>query len=246
MTTAVIVQARTGSTRLPGKVLKDIGGRTVLKEVLDRCGRIPGADVVVCAIPEAPDDDVLVAPAERAGAVVVRGSETDVLSRYAKAAAFVEAAIVMRVTSDCPLIDPQVCGAVLRLRAESAVDYASNGLEPSFPQGLDCEAFTAAALAEAAAKATEAYDREHVTPWLIRAPHLMRANLRSDDPALARLRWTLDYPEDLAFMRAVFAALPPGASGGMADVLAVLARNPSIAVINTVRNQRVDRNAIPS
>jgi spore coat polysaccharide biosynthesis protein SpsF len=238
MTTAVIVQARTGSTRLPGKVLMSLGHRTVLEEVLDRCRHIPGADVVVCAIPEAAIDDALIAPAERVGAVVVRGSETDVLSRYAKAATAVGATTVMRVTSDCPLIDPEVCGAVLRLRAQEGADYASNAIEVTFPHGLDCEAFTAAVLHEAAARATEPYDREHVTPWLIRAPHLRRVNHGSGDPSLARLRWTLDFPEDLAFMRTVFAALPQGAAGGMADVLAVIGRNPAISDINEMRNQR--------
>jgi glutamate-1-semialdehyde 2,1-aminomutase/spore coat polysaccharide biosynthesis protein SpsF len=238
MTTAVIVQARTGSTRLPGKVLMSLGRHTVLEEVLDRCRRIPGADVVVCAIPEAAVDDVLIAPAERAGAVVVRGSETDVLGRYAKAAAAVGASTVMRVTSDCPLIDPQVCAEVLRLREREGADYASNALPSTFPHGLDCEAFTAAALTEAASKATVPYDREHVTPWLIRASHLKRSNYPSGDPSLARLRWTLDFPEDLAFLRAVFAALPPGGSAGMADVLAVIQRNPEIVEINAARNPR--------
>ena len=244
MTTAVIVQARTGSTRLPGKVLMSIGRRTVLEEVLDRCRRIPGADVVVCAIPEAAVDDVLIAPAERVGAVVVRGSETDVLSRYAKAAAAVGATTVMRVTSDCPLIDPQVCGEVLRLRAREGADYASNALEATFPHGLDCEAFTATALSDAASSATEAYDREHVTPWLIRAAHFKRANYSSGDPSLARLRWTLDFAEDLAFVRAVFAALPPGGSAGMGDILAVMMRHPEIAEINAMHNPRHKRRGI--
>jgi spore coat polysaccharide biosynthesis protein SpsF len=203
-----------------------------LEVVLGRCKLIPGVDVVVCAIPELPRDDVLIAPAERAGAVIVRGSETDVLSRYVKAAAVVAATEVMRVTSDCPLIDPQVCDAVLQLRAREGADYASNILERTFPKGLDCEAFTTAALAEAAAKANEPADREHVTEWLIRAPHLKRANLQSGNPELARLRWTLDYPEDLAFMRAIFAALPPGSRGRMSEIVSIIERDPKIAEIN--------------
>ena len=238
MRTAVIVQARTGSTRLPGKVMMPLAGHTVLEEVLCRCRTIPGIDVVVCAIPEGPRDDALIALAEGSGAVVVRGSESDVLDRYAKAAETVGANIVMRITSDCPLIDPEICGAVLRLRASEAADYASNVLEPSYPKGLDCEAFTATALAEAAARASEVSDREHVTPWLIRAPHLKRVNLLSGNPRLARMRWTLDYPEDLAFVRAVFAALPTGSPSGMPDVLAVLERQPSIAAINAARTVR--------
>src|SRR5439155_5489828 len=126
--------------------------------------------------------DSLIAPAESVGAVVVRGSALDVLSRCAKGDAAVRATTVMRVTSDCPLIDPQVCGSVLRLREREGADYASNNIEPSFPHGLDCEAFTSAALAEAAARAIESYDREHVTPWITGAPHFKCVNHHSGDP----------------------------------------------------------------
>jgi glutamate-1-semialdehyde 2,1-aminomutase/spore coat polysaccharide biosynthesis protein SpsF len=216
-------------------VLEKIGNRTVLEEVLHRCKHIPGADIVVCAIPDASRDDRLAVLVERARCTIVRGSESDVLARYAKAAKVVRAAVILRITADCPLLDPEVCGAVLSLRAREGADYASNGLELSFPKGLDSEAFTAAALAEAAAKANSAYDREHVTPWLIRAPHIKRVNLFSGDPRLARLRWTLDYPEDLTFLRAVFAKLPPDART-MSEVLAVIEREPAIMGINALRN----------
>jgi spore coat polysaccharide biosynthesis protein SpsF (cytidylyltransferase family) len=106
MTIAIIVQARYGSTRLPGKIMRPLGGATVLRRVLDRCARIPGADVVVCAIPDTDENEPVAAEAARAGAVVVRGDERDVLARYAKAASAVGADMVMRVTSDCPFIDP--------------------------------------------------------------------------------------------------------------------------------------------
>ena len=146
MTTAIVVQARMGSTRLPGKVLKPLAGTTVLEEMLRRCRAIPGADIVVCAIPEDAADDPLIAPAKRAGAVVARGSASDVLSRYRKAADQVDADIVVRITSDCPLTDPSLCGEVIALREARGVDYAANNMPPGFPHGLDCEAFTAASL----------------------------------------------------------------------------------------------------
>jgi glutamate-1-semialdehyde 2,1-aminomutase/spore coat polysaccharide biosynthesis protein SpsF len=139
----------------------------------------------------------------------------------------------MRVTSDCPLIDPDVCGQVLALCVRAGADYAANNMPRSYPHGLDCEAFTIAALAEADATTREPFDREHVTPWLRRAPHLKRANLHSGDVTLGSQRWTLDYPEDLAFFRAVFAALPSGSRGHMQDVLAVIAAQPGIADINS-------------
>jgi spore coat polysaccharide biosynthesis protein SpsF (cytidylyltransferase family) len=234
VTTAILVQARTGSTRLPGKVLKSIGSRTVFEEVIGRCLRVRGVDVVAASIPDLERDDVLVPVAERAGAVVTRGSEGDVLARYVKSAKSVDADIVVRITSDCPLIDPEVVGALLELRARENADYASNALEPSYPVGLDCEAFTMEALLESERKAIKESEHEHVTPWLINAPHLKRANLHSGDPSLAKLRWVLDYPEDLDFIRAVVAALPAGSPGLMADVLDVLRRNPSIAKLNAM------------
>jgi glutamate-1-semialdehyde 2,1-aminomutase/spore coat polysaccharide biosynthesis protein SpsF len=228
----VIVQARVGSSRLPGKVLADLSGRPVLQHVLTRCARIPGIDAVTCAVPDEQASEALETIARDCSASYFRGSERDVLGRYLGAARATDADIVMRVTSDCPLIDPQVCGRVLALRESASVDYVSNVAPRSFPQGLDCEVFTRAALELAAANASDTYDREHVTPWLRRAPRITRANLESGDPALADHRWTLDYDEDLAFFRAVFAALPVGSEGAMDDVLALLARRPDLLAIN--------------
>jgi spore coat polysaccharide biosynthesis protein SpsF len=238
MTTAIIVQARIGSSRLPGKVIQDLAGRPVLEHVLRRCASIPGADVVVCAVPDQVESDVLEAIALKSGAVTFRGSELDVLSRYLGAAQSVEAHVVMRVTSDCPLIDPEICGEVLALRQQQGVDYAANNLPASFPHGLDCEAMTIDALHEANETAFEAGDREHVTPWLRRASEIRRANLFSGDRSLVRHRWTLDYPEDLAFFRSVFVSLPDSGLGRMADVLRVLEQKPSLCQINAMHVQR--------
>jgi len=232
VTTAVIVQARMGSSRLPGKVMEDIAGCTALRRVLLSCRDIPGADVVICAVPDEAASAPLEAVAAGCGASVFRGSEKDVLSRYMCAACDAGAKIVMRVTSDCPLIDPEICGHVLALRTRDGADYAANNNPRTYPHGLDCEAFTIEALITAAETATEPYDREHVTPWLRRAPQLKRANLSSGDPSLSSHRWTLDYPEDLAFFRAVFGALPKGSRAGMAEVLALLAQRPDIVAIN--------------
>lgn len=236
MRTAIIVQARIGSTRLPGKVLKPLAGSTVLAEVLRRCRAIPGADVVVCAIPETAADDALIAPAEAAGAVVVRGSADDVLARYRRAADDVHADAVMRVTSDCPLIDPALCGEVLALRAARGVDYAANNMPPGFPHGLDCEAFTTAALRRADDAAHEQYAREHVTPWLRQDASVTRAALPGPGGAPAQQRWTLDFPEDYDFLQAVFAELPPPpALPGWRETLAIVDSIPRLSTINATR-----------
>ena len=236
MTCAAIVQARLGSTRLPGKVLMDLAGKPVLQHVLERCAQVPEIDVVVCAIPDAPDNAPLADLAHKSGTQVFRGSETDVLARFIGAARSVDAHTVLRVTSDCPLIDPDVCSRVVKLLMTSGADYASNITPRSFPQGLDCEAFRASTLDEAA-HSTLALDHEHVTPWHRKANHIKRVNVLSGTPKLANLRWTVDFPEDLEFLRAVFAHLPRGNPGRMADVLEVLRIHPALATINECRQE---------
>jgi spore coat polysaccharide biosynthesis protein SpsF len=235
MTTAVIVQARMGSTRLPGKVAQTIAGKPALAHVLERCRRIKGSDAVVCAVPDVAESLALERIAYACGASVFRGSEHDVLGRYLGAAREAGADLVMRVTSDCPLVDPAVCDAVLELRTREGADYAANNMPRSFPHGLDCEAFTVEALAQADRETREPYDREHVTPWLRRATHFKRANLDSGRRGLDWHRWTLDYQEDLTFFRAVFAALPPSSADAMDNVLAVLTAHPELNDINASR-----------
>lgn len=238
MITAAIVQARMGSSRLPGKVLVEVGGKSVLTHVLGRCRAIPSVSVVVCAVPDAAESAPIEKIAQHCDAIVYRGSEQDVLGRYHGAAMRAEADVILRVTSDCPLIDPDVCEQVIQLRVRSGADYASNNLERSFPHGLDCEAFTVDALAEAAKLARLPEEREHVTPWLRHAPHLRRANLSSGEPNLADYRWTLDYPEDLLFFKALFDRMPGAESARMREFLAFLKLNPDIAILNAGRRPK--------
>ncbi len=219
----IIVQARMASTRLPGKVLRHLAGETVLAHVLRRCGAIQGGDVVCCAVPEGADCEAVAEEAKRCGAIVFRGSESDVLDRYHRAAVACGADVVMRVTSDCPLIDPEVCSRVLELRANEEADYACNNMPPSWPHGLDCEVFTAAALARAHREASSPAEREHVTPWLRRHPDIRRANLTCPEPEQAGQRWTLDYAADYRFMAALFARLPATGTGWRTVVGAVAA-----------------------
>lgn len=238
MNSVVIVQARWGSSRLPGKVLEAIGPKPALLWCLDRCAQIPGIDQVVCAVPESPADDPVAELAEAAGYCVTRGSETDVLARYAHAAREVSADIVMRVTSDCPLIDPQIAGEVLRLLTESAgrIDYAANNMPPKFPHGLDCEAFDAGLLYAAESQARDDYEREHVTPWIRQHPGVCQANLRGPGNGLERLRWTLDYPQDLDFFRALAEAAGGAACNWSAAQFAALClRRPDLCEINSTR-----------
>ena len=237
--TVAIVQARMASTRLPGKVLMDLSGSTVLAHVLERCRRIEGVDAVCCAIPENPDCDIVVAECERAGAAVMRGSESDVLGRYVAAARMHDADVILRVTSDCPLIDPDICASVLALRRERAADFATNNMPPSWPHGLDCEAFTRELLELTDAEAMAPEDREHVSPWMRRAPNVNRVNLDGPGGHFLDHRWTLDYPEDLAFLDAVFAALPDAGAAipSCHEIDALLADRPDIVRLNASRHE---------
>lgn len=236
MTLAIIVQARFGSSRLPGKILNPLGSKSALVRVLDRCARIPGADHVICAVPDTEADNAVALEAASAGYAVTRGSENDVLSRYAEAALDCGADHVMRVTSDCPFIDPQICGRLVDLLHDTHADYASNNMPALFPHGLDCEVFPAVLLHQANKLARTAADREHVTPWLRQHPHLHHACLVGPGHGLERLRWTLDYAEDLAFFQAVYDELGEAAATASAAELAALClRRPDLVAINSAR-----------
>lgn len=206
MRVAAIVQARLGSTRLPAKILLPLPtGRTVIEEVLHRCAKINGVDVVVVAIPDTVENDVLadiIHPmtyeVQWLGGkrlVMVRGPEHDVLARYVVAAEAVSADVIMRITADCPLIDPDVCAKVLREVTEGRADYASNVERRSYPQGFDCQVATRSTFDWANENATEPYDKEHVFTILERlhAPQLgyRRVNV-SESPDRSHIRWTLD------------------------------------------------------
>jgi spore coat polysaccharide biosynthesis protein SpsF (cytidylyltransferase family) len=217
--------------------MMDLGSETFLKRCLDRCAQIPGADMVVVAVPDLAQDDPVARAAESYGYKVVRGSEKDVLSRYAKAAKEVIATAVMRVTSDCPLIDPQLCGEVIRLWKETQADYGCNNMPPAFPHGLDCEVFHASLLHAADELADDPYEREHVTPWIRQHPDLKKSSVQGPAGGIETLRWTLDYPEDVEMFRAIYAELGGNApTASAADYLALCLRRSDIPAINKMRH----------
>jgi glutamate-1-semialdehyde 2,1-aminomutase/spore coat polysaccharide biosynthesis protein SpsF len=166
MKTVAIIQARMGSTRLPDKVLADLAGKPVLAWVVRAARATLGVDDIWVATSTAAGDDAIAAWCRANGTSFHRGSESDVLDRYAGAAKSSDADVVIRLTADCPLLDPAVIGQTVRLRAMTGADYASNIDPPTWPDGLDCEVVTAAALRAAAAEATRPSDREHVTPFI--------------------------------------------------------------------------------
>tara|TARA_B100002003_G_scaffold158862_1_gene147381 strand:+ start:31 stop:780 length:750 start_codon:yes stop_codon:yes gene_type:complete len=228
-----IVQARMASTRLPGKVLLELAGRTVLSHVLERCQAIPGIDAVCCASPEGADCDPVVAEAERCGVEIFRGSEKDVLDRYYGAAKALNADFVLRVTSDCPLIDPELCGRVLAEVTSGRADFATNNIPVTWPHGLDCEAFTFALLERAAGEAQAATEREHTGLFMRHASGVRRANVAAEKENIDHHRWTLDMPQDYAFFDALFPHLPEGPEGwGYGVPLALVEADPELTAIN--------------
>jgi len=223
--TLCVVQARTGSTRLPGKVLQDLGGRPLLRFMLDRLADLH-VDELVVATSTLDRDDAVVDIASDAGRQVVRGSETDVLDRFASALATHPADHVIRLTADCPLADPVLVEAVLARHLDRGADYTSNVFPRTFPRGLDCEVMTAGALRSAHAEATDPAEREHVTPFFYRRPERFAlANMRNDAP-LGREGWTVDTADDLEFVRGLVARMDDDAFSWRAAWAAVGTRSP--------------------
>lgn len=228
----IITQARTTSTRLPRKVLIEVAGKTLLDHHLDRlaASRLP---VLVATTSNATDDEIAALAADR-GLVVYRGSESDVLSRFHECAEENGLDVVVRVTSDCPLIDGELIASAVQEYVEAGDPwlYLSNALERTFPRGFDFEVFSAKALADAHAHAGEAAQREHVTPYLYANGsgriHLRNIAWREDKSGY---RVTLDTPDDLALIRALIedhqaASLPCG------EIIGVLDQHPELVAIN--------------
>jgi glutamate-1-semialdehyde aminotransferase/spore coat polysaccharide biosynthesis protein SpsF (cytidylyltransferase family) len=196
--TVAIVQARFGSRRLPGKVLRPLAGRPMLAHVLERAAAIPGVDAVCLATSDSPEDTPVARLAESLGFTVFRGALDDVLDRFHGAALATHALVCVRITADCPLLDPYVAGAVVALRASTGADYASNVHPPTFPDGLDCEVFTRSALEIAWREAVTPAQREHVTPFLYGSGDRFLCVNLSRSVARADARLTVDDADDLA------------------------------------------------
>lgn len=220
----VVVQARTGSTRLPGKVLADLGGRPMLALQLARLARLDASYHVVVATSDRPGDDAVADIAAGAGVDVVRGSEQDVLGRFALALERWRCDTVVRLTGDCPLSDPGIVADAVRLHRVERADYTSNVLPRSFPKGLDVEVVTAAALEAAHTEAVPGPDREHVTPFVYRRPERFRlANLDSGTSDGGEW-WTVDTADDLADVRSIVDRLDDPVDATWHDVMRIVGR----------------------
>jgi spore coat polysaccharide biosynthesis protein SpsF len=230
-----IIQARLLSTRLPEKVMADISGMTLLEHVIQRAKAIPTVGEVVVATSDSPRDAAVSDLAQKAGAQTFAGSEDDVLDRFYRAATAYGATTIVRLTADCPLLDPQLSGAVLdRFRAET-LDYVSNIHPPTFPDGLDTEVISFEALKRTWRDASNSTEREHVTSHIWENPDKFRIGAIVHSTDLSAMRWTVDEPEDLAFIRAISEHLAPYSDNcdyGFQRVLDILDLYPGLAEVN--------------
>jgi glutamate-1-semialdehyde 2,1-aminomutase/spore coat polysaccharide biosynthesis protein SpsF len=228
-----VIQARMGSRRLPGKSLAEIEGRPMLWHVIQRVKRATLIDRVVVATSTNPEDDAIEEMCRENCVPCYRGSENDVLDRFYIAARAEKASQVVRITADCPLIDPEVIDRVVRRFQRGDLDYASNAMVRSYPDGLDTEVFSFSALERAWHEATKTSEREHVTPYR-RSEKFRTANVESDSASLYQhYRWTVDEAEDLEFIRAVYRALRGKDNFGMKDVLELIEKNPGLETMNS-------------
>ena len=237
----IVVQARTGSSRLPGKVLKDVCGKPLLERLLERLARVKATSRIVIATTLDAADDPIAELCHQLGIDVFRGHATDLLDRHYRAALAFGAEAIAKIPSDCPLIDPMVVDRVLARYAEGDCDYVGNLHPASFPDGNDVEVLGLVALGAAWREAGLAMEREHTTPFIWERPERFRlANVsweadtegRQSDYSMSH-RWTIDYPEDYEFVRRVYEELyPQNPAFGMNDILGLLEARPEIAAIN--------------
>ncbi len=241
MKTVIIVQARMTSTRLPRKVLKKVLGKPLLEYQIERLKRVNLADEIVIATTNNSTDLPIIELCNRLSIPYFRGSEEDVLARYYGGAKEHQADVVVRVTSDCPLIDPQVIDRVIQfyLDNQSQYDYVSNCLERTYPRGMDTEVFSFAALDEAFLEATAQPDREHVTPFIYMQPQRYRVAQIVYSENQSSHRWTVDTKDDFELIKKIIEALYPHIQKfTLEDCLDLLKRHPDWSLINAHVEQK--------
>jgi spore coat polysaccharide biosynthesis protein SpsF len=234
-----ILQARNGSQRLPGKVMMDILGKPMLWHIIKRLKKSKLTDEVVVATTTSKKDDLIVELAQSMHIGVFRGSEQDVLDRYYKTAVEYKADIIVRVTADCPLIDPRIIDKVIEYFLEGQYDYVTNTfiegdrIKLTFPDGLDTEVFSFKALEKAWKEAKTPLEREHATSYIWKNPTKFKLGAYQNNEDLSTMRWTVDYELDLEFVRQIYEKL--GAKGEifyMEDIVELLRKNPRLCEIN--------------
>jgi spore coat polysaccharide biosynthesis protein SpsF len=240
MATGIVVQARMGSTRLPGKVLADLAGAPAISRMLERLKRVSHNPVLVLATSSLPIDDPLAEVVKQTpGVGLWRGSESDVLKRYADAARHFDLDPIVRVTGDCPLLEAAVIERTLEAFGNGDFDYADNLVPRTYPHGYDVQVVSRRALEITDCEAVDAAAREHVLPFVSQQPERFAAtHVVFDGKPCPEIRITMDYPEDLAVIRGIYEALYSGNPAfGLRDILELREKQPHLFEINAKRRQ---------
>jgi spore coat polysaccharide biosynthesis protein SpsF len=228
-----IIQARMGSTRLPGKVLKQVLGKPLLSYMIERVRDAKTVSDIIVATTLNSEDDAIFELCRQLGVLVFRGSEENVLERFYRAAQTYGVTTVMRLTADCPLIDPDLLDELAEFYFQGGYDYASNCLHPTLPDGLDAEVFSLRALEAAYGNAFLPSHLEHVTPYILENAEIFKIGNWTYHKDLSGLRWTVDRPEDFLFVRSVIERLyPSNKSFRTHDVVGLLGERPELGMIN--------------
>ncbi|VVC04505.1 3-deoxy-manno-octulosonate cytidylyltransferase [Candidatus Bilamarchaeum dharawalense] len=239
MSTYVITQARMTSTRLPGKILKQIFGKPLLVLFLERLKRMKTIDGIIVATTADQEDDVIVETVSEfyPNMPVFRGDREDVLDRYYQCAKKFSVSTIVRITSDCPLIDPHISDLVVSKFLSSNCDYCSNNLPyRTYPHGLDTEVFSLKTLEKAWNNARTQFDREHVTPYIYHNPNLFELISITSSCDLSSNRWTVDYPEDFEFVKAIYEKLyQQKPEFDTNDILELIKNEPQLIKLNSNR-----------
>jgi len=231
MTTIAIIQARMGSSRLPGKVMKEICGKPMIEILLERLSLSKKLDEIVLAVSDQPENKLLLDYVSQLGFKVFQGSEENVLERYFQAAAALKTRNIVRITADCPLIDPFLVDLVVEDFENKNVDYLSNIYPRSFPKGLDTEIFSFQALEKAFNETSSPYNCEHVTPYIRESGEFKVGNF-SNEKDWSNLRWTVDWLEDFQLIKKIFEFFTPNLIFSWQDVMIMREANPDVFRIN--------------
>ena len=245
MNIGVIIQARMGSTRLPGKVMMELQGKSVLSHVIDRLKQSRLLNTIIVATTDKEEDSIIAKEALGNGAKVFRGSEQNVLSRYYFAAKENNLDVIVRVTSDCPLIDSKILDDLLGFYLSNHYDIVSNAgpelTQRTYPRGLDVEIFTFEVLEMTFINATQLYQKEHVTPYIYESSN--RVYIYKNEFNYSNHRWTLDTKEDFRLISEIYANLYHGKHDFyMSDILNLFRKNPDLMLLNEhIEQKKLDK-----
>jgi len=234
-----MIQARTDSSRLPNKVLKIIEGKPLLWHVINRAKQVKNIDQIILITTIREIDEKIIEIANESQILSFRGDVLDVLNRHYQCALKFNADPIIRITSDCPLIDPVLVEEFLEFFLSNNYDYVSNTISPTYPDGLDTEIFSFMALKQAADKAKLKSEREHVTSYIKNNPKKFELYNYKNEQNYSKLRWTVDEKEDLEFVRRIYFEMSPKKIFPMKDILKIVFENPEIQKINSgiIRNE---------